>query len=83
VVVLTGAVAPHNMVDLADGFKLVEQTPYVHEPVLLATEYEPRSCGAISLGASSRRFVTGRRSISWESWRKLRGDLVLRRCVVL
>lgn len=39
-VVLTGRVAPHNMTDAADGFKLFEQTPYAHEPVLLETEQE-------------------------------------------
>lgn len=39
-VVLTGRVAPHNMTDPADGFKLFEQAPYAHEPVLLETEQE-------------------------------------------
>jgi len=84
VVVLTGAVAPHNMVDLADGFKLVEQTPYVHEPVLLATDYE----------LSFVRCHLARRELQklrdWQEVHlvgivegKLRGDLVLRRCVVL
>ena len=84
VVVLTGEVAPHNMVDLADGFKLVEQTPYVHEPVLLATDYE----------LSFLRCHLARRELQklrdWQEVHllgvvegKLRGDLVLRRCVVL
>jgi hypothetical protein len=84
VVVLTGAVAPHNMVDLADGFKLVETTPYVHEPVLLATDYE----------LSFVRCHLARRELQklrdWQDVHllgvvegKLRGDLVLRRCVVL
>jgi hypothetical protein len=84
VVVLTGAVAPHNMVDLADGFKLVETTPYVHEPVLLATDYE----------LSFVRCHLARRELQklrdWQEVHllgvvegKLRGDLVLRRCVVL
>jgi len=84
VVVLTGAVAPHNMVDLADGFKLVEQTPYVHEPVLLATDYE----------LSFVRCHLARRELQklrdWQEVHllgivegKLRGDLVLRRCIVL
>jgi len=82
-VVLTGAVAPHNMVDLADGFKLVEQTPYVHEPVLLATDYE----------LSFVRCHLARRDQKLRDWQevhllgivegKLRGDLVLRRCIVL
>jgi hypothetical protein len=82
--VLTGAVAPHNMVDLADGFKLVETTPYVHEPVLLATGYE----------LSFVRCHLARRELQklrdWQEVHllgvvegKLRGDLVLRRCVVL
>ena len=81
-VLLAGAVAPHNMVDLADGFKLVEQTPYVHEPVLLATEYELSfvRCHLARPEIQKLRdwqdvvllgFVEG----------KLRGDLVLRRCV--
>jgi hypothetical protein len=84
VVILTAAVAPHNMVDLADGFKLVEQTPYVHEPVLLATDYE----------LSFVRCHLARRDLQklrdWQEVHllgilegKLRGDLVLRRCVVL
>jgi len=84
VVILTAAVAPHNMVDLADGFKLVEQTPYVHEPVLLATDYE----------LSFVRCHLARRELQklrdWQEVHllgilegKLRGDLVLRRCVVL
>jgi len=84
VVVLTGAVAPHNMVDLADGFKLVEQTPYVHEPVLLATDYE----------LSFVRCHLARRELQklrdWQEVHilgivegKSRGDLVLRRCIVL
>jgi hypothetical protein len=82
VVLLMGAVAPHNMTDLADGFKLVEQTPYVHEPVLLATEYE----------LSFVRCHLARPEIQklrdWQDVHllgvvegKLRGDLVLRRCV--
>jgi hypothetical protein len=84
VVILTGSVAPHNMVDLADGFKLVEQTPYVHEPVLLATDYE----------LSFVRCHLARRELQklrdWQEVHllgilegKLRGDLVLRRCVAL
>jgi hypothetical protein len=84
VVVLTGAVAPHNMLDLADGFKLVEQTPYVHEPALLATDYE----------LSFVRCHLARRELQklrdWEEVHllgivegKLRGDLVLRRCIAL
>ena len=39
-VVFTGRIAPWNMKDFADGFKLIEQNPYVHDPLLLATDYE-------------------------------------------
>jgi len=39
-VVFTGRIAPLNMKDFADGFKLIEQNPYVHDPLLLATDYE-------------------------------------------
>ena len=39
-VVFTGRIAPSNMKDFADGFKLIEQNPYVHDPLLLATDYE-------------------------------------------
>lgn len=38
--VFSGTVAPHNMRDFADGFKLIEQNPYIHDPLLLATDYE-------------------------------------------
>jgi hypothetical protein len=83
-VVLTGAVAPHNMVDLADGFKLVETAPYVHEPVLLATEFE----------LSFVRCHLARRELQklrdWQEVHllgvvegKSQGDVILRRCVVL
>ncbi len=83
-VLLEGVVAPHNMLDLADGFKLFEETPYVHEPVLLATEYE----------LSFVRCHLARGEIQklrdWEEVHvlgvvegKRQGDVVLRRCVVL
>lgn len=84
-VVLTGAVAPHNMLDVADGFKLFETAPYVHEPVLLATEYE----------MSFLRCHLARKELQkLRDWQEIhlvgvfegkmgRGDLVLRRCVVL
>jgi hypothetical protein len=83
--VLTGAVAPHNMLDVADGFKLFETTPYVHEPVLLATEYEM---------SFLRCHLLRRELQKLRDWQELhlvgvfegkirRGDLVLRRCVVL
>ena len=84
VVVVTGAVAPHNMVDLADGFKLVEQTPYVHEPVLLATDYE---LSFVRCHLSRRELQKLR---DWQEVHlvgvvegKSRGDIVLRRCIVL
>lgn len=84
-VVLTGAVAPHSMLDVADGFKLYEQTPYVHEPVLLATEYEMSFLRCHLLRKELQKL---------RDWQELhvagvfegksgRGDLVLRRCVVL
>lgn len=83
-VVISGAVAPHNMVDLADGFKLVEQTPYVHEPVLLATDYE----------LFFLRCHLARKELQkLRDWQELhllgvvegktRGDLILRRCIAL
>jgi hypothetical protein len=83
-VVLTGAVAPHNMLDLSDGFKLFEQTPYVHEPMLLATSFE----------LSFLRCHLARKELQplrdWQEVHvlgvvegKLGGDLVLKRCVVL
>ena len=84
VVVVTGAVAPHNMVDLADGFKLVEQTPYVHEPVLLATDYE---LSFVRCHLSRRELQKLR---DWQEVHlvgvvegKSRGDIVLHRCIVL
>ncbi len=84
VVVLTGAVAPHNMVDLADGFKLIEQTPYVHEPALLATEYE------LSFVRCHLARPELQKLRDWQEVHllgvvegKLRGDVVLKRCVVL
>jgi hypothetical protein len=83
-VVLSGEVAPHNMVDLADGFKLIEQTPYVHEPVLLATEYE------LSFVRCHLARPELQKLRDWQEVHllgvvegKLRGDVVLRRCVVL
>ena len=39
-VVLTGRVAPKSMLDAADGFKVFEEEPYVHEPLLLETDFE-------------------------------------------
>jgi hypothetical protein len=84
VVVLSGAVAPHNMVDLADGFKLIEQTPYVHEPVLLATEFE------LSFVRCHLARPELQKLRDWQDVHllgvvegKLRGDVILKRCVVL
>lgn len=83
-VVLTGVVAPHNMTDLADGFKLFEQTPYVHEPVLLATHQEL---------AFVRCRLARPEEQKLRDWQEIhvigfvdgkdRGDVVMDRCVVL
>jgi hypothetical protein len=84
VVVLTGSVAPHNMLDLPDGFKLFEQTPYVHEPLLLATDFEL----AFLRCHLARKEL--QKLLDWQEVHilgivegKLQGDLVLKRCVVL
>jgi hypothetical protein len=82
--VVTGTVAPHSMLDLADGFKVFDQAPYVQEPVLLATVYD----------VSFVRCVLARPELQklrdWEEVHlvgvvsgKERTDVVLRRCVVL
>ncbi len=39
-VVLTGRVAPKSMLDTADTVKVFEEEPYVHELVLLETDFE-------------------------------------------
>lgn len=83
-VALTGTVAPHSMLDPADGFKVFDQAPYVHQPVLLATEHE----------LSFVRCLLARPELQklrdWEEAHfvgvvsgKERTDVVLRRCVVL
>ena len=84
IVVLTGSVAPHNMLDLPDGFKLFEQTPYAHEPVLLATDYELNFIRCHLVHPELQKLL------DWQEVHllgvvegKLQGDLVLRRCVVL
>ena len=83
-IVLTGTVAPHNMKDFADGFKLVETRPYVHEPLLLATDYELSfvECRLSRPEAQPLR--------DWEPIHfvasvagKRRSDVTLDRCVVL
>lgn len=83
-VLLEGVVAPHNMLDLADGFKLYEETPYVHDPVLLATEYELTFVRCHLAEAEIQKLR------DWEEVHilgmvdgKRRGDVVLRGCVVL
>ncbi|HXV60994.1 MAG TPA: hypothetical protein VEK15_09900 [Vicinamibacteria bacterium] len=83
-VVLTALVAPHNMTDLADGFKLFEQTPYVHEPVLLATHQEL---------AFVRCRLARPEEQKLRDWQEIhvigfiegkdRGDVVMDRCIVL
>jgi hypothetical protein len=83
--VLTGAVAPHNMLDQADGFKLFETTPYVQEPVLLATEYEMSflRCHLLRKELQLLRDWQEVHLVGVFEGKSGRGDLVLRRCVVL
>jgi hypothetical protein len=83
--VLTGAVAPHNMLDQADGFKLFETTPYVQEPVLLATEYEMSflRCHLLRKELQMLRDWQEVHLVGVFEGKSSRGDLVLRRCVVL
>jgi hypothetical protein len=72
------------MLDLPDGFKLFEQTPYAHEPVLLATDFEL----AFLRCHLARKEL--QKLLDWQEVHilgivegKLQGDLVLKRCVVL
>lgn len=84
VVLLTGAVAPHNMLDLADGFKLFERTPYVQQPALLATDFE-LSFVRCHLAAPELQTLA-----DWQEIHVLgivegkeRGDVILTHCVVV
>jgi len=83
-VVLTGRVAPQNMKDFADGFKLIEQDPYVHDPLLLATDYE---LSFVECRLARPRFQALR---DWQPIHflaevegKKASDVMLRRCIVL
>lgn len=83
-IVLSGTVAPHNMKDFADGFKLVETLPYVHEPLLLATDYE------LSFVECRLARADAQRLRDWEPIHfvanvvgKRQSDVSLDRCVVL
>ena len=83
-VVLTGRVAPLNMKDFADGFKLIEQNPYVHDPLLLATDYE-LSFVECRLAQPELQLLRDWQPIHFvaEVEGKKASDVMLRRCVVL
>lgn len=83
-VVLTGRIAPQNMKDFADGFKLIEQNPYVHDPLLLATDYE---LSFVECRLAQPRFQLLR---DWQPIHfiaevegKKASDVMLGRCIVL
>ncbi|GMR24498.1 MAG: hypothetical protein BMS9Abin37_3050 [Acidobacteriota bacterium] len=83
-VVLTGRIAPSNMKDFADGFKLIEQNPYVHDPLLLATDYE---LSFVECRLAQPRFQLLR---DWQPIHfiaevegKKASDVILGRCIVL
>jgi hypothetical protein len=83
-VVLTGRIAPANMKDFADGFKLIEQNPYVHDPLLLATDYE---LSFVECRLAQPRFQLLR---DWQPIHfiaevegKKASDVMLGRCIVL
>lgn len=82
--VFSGTVAPHNMKDFADGFKLVEQNPYVHDPLLLATDYE-LSFVECRLARPSLQKLRDWQPIHFvaEVEGKKASDVMLRRCIVL
>jgi hypothetical protein len=81
--VFTGTVAPHNMRDFADGFKLVEQNAYVHDPLLLATDYE-LSFVECRLAQPSLQMLRDWQPIHFiaEVEGKSASDVMLRRCIV-
>jgi len=83
-VLLTGTVAPHNMKDFADGFKLIEQNPYVHDPLLLATDYELSfvECRLVHPHSQKLRDWQPIHFIA-EVAGKRRSDVLLTRCIVL
>ena len=83
-VLLTGTVAPANMKDFADGFKLIEQNPYVHDPLLLATDYE-LSFVECRLAHPAHRALRDWEPIHFvaEVEGKRTSDVLLKRCIVL
>ena len=82
--VFTGRVAPANMRDFADGFKLIEQNPYVHDPLLLATDYE-LSFVECRLAQPAFQLLRDWQPIHFlaEVEGKKASDVMLRRCIVL
>jgi hypothetical protein len=83
-VAVTGTVAPHSMLDLADGFKVFDEAPYVQVPVLLATVYDLNFVRCLLARPELQKLR------DWEEVHvvgvvsgKERTDVVLRRCVVL
>ena len=83
-VVLTGRVAPANMRDFADGFKLIEQDPYVHDPLLIATDYE-LSFVECRLARPEFQLLRDWQPIHFvaEVEGKKASDVMLHRCIVL
>ena len=83
-VLLEGTVAPANMRDFADGFKLIDQDPYVHEPLLLSIDYE-FSFVECSLAQPSDQPLRDWQPVHVivEVVGKRYTDLMLRRCVIL
>ncbi len=83
-VLLEGTVAPANMRDFADGFKLVDQDPYVHDPLLLAIDYE-LSFVECRLAQPSDQPLRDWQPVHLivEVIGKRYSDLMLRRCIIL
>ncbi len=83
-VLLEGPVAPANMRDFADGFKLVDQDPYVHDPLLLAIDYE-LSFVECRLAQPSDQPLRDWQPVHLivEVVGKRYSDLMLRRCIIL
>ena len=82
--VFSGTVAPANMRDFADGFKLVEQNPYVHDPLLLAIDYE-LSFVECRLAAADFQPLRDWQPIHFlaEVRGKKTSDVLLDRCIIL
>ena len=83
-VLLEATVAPANMRDFADGFKLVDQDPYVHDPLLLAIDYE-LSFVECRLAQPSDQPLRDWQPVHLivEVVGKRYSDLMLRRCIIL